>query len=109
MKIIILNIIFIIFLSSCNIIENNQDTLSIVESNIWNHVSIWTYDFNELINNKTETDVILDVRTLEEYNQWYIKWAILLDYYKPHFKEHLNLLNKEKTYYIYCRSGNRSW
>jgi rhodanese-related sulfurtransferase len=52
--------------------------------------------------------VILDVRTPKEFAEGHIKEAINLDYYSETFKEELNKLDKNKTYLIHCRSGNRS-
>lgn len=52
--------------------------------------------------------ILIDVRTPEEYNDGHIGGAILIDFKKTDFKEKLETLNKEKVYYIYCRSGRRS-
>ena len=57
---------------------------------------------------KDET-IILDVRTLEEYNQGHIPNAQLIDIQNaPNFLQELELLNPSKTYLVYCRSGARS-
>ena len=57
---------------------------------------------------KDET-IILDVRTLEEYNQGHIPNAQLIDIQNPpNFLQELELLNRSKTYLVYCRSGARS-
>jgi len=56
-----------------------------------------------------ENAVILDVRTPEEWNDGIIPGAITIDYYKGQgFIEEVELLDKSKNYYIYCRSGARS-
>jgi len=52
--------------------------------------------------------VILDVRTPEEFLGEYIENAINLDYYSDTFRNDLKKLGKDKTYLMYCRSGNRS-
>jgi rhodanese-related sulfurtransferase len=53
--------------------------------------------------------VLLDVRTPEEWSQGIIPGAITIDYYKgQEFIDEVSQLDKEKTYYIYCRSGVRS-
>jgi len=51
---------------------------------------------------------ILDVRTPEEFADGHIENAINLDYHSEIFRDELNKLDKNKTYLIYCRSGNRS-
>ncbi len=52
--------------------------------------------------------VIIDVRTPEEYASGRIEKAINLDYYSETFADELDKLDKDKTYFIYCRSANRS-
>ncbi|KAF2956924.1 rhodanese-like domain-containing protein [Marinitoga sp. 38H-ov] len=55
-----------------------------------------------------EDVIILDVRTPGEFNSGHIVNAINIDYYNSSFKSELSKLDKNKTYIIYCRSGNRS-
>ena len=52
--------------------------------------------------------VIIDIRTPEEVSEGYIENAVNIDFYADIFKEDLDKLDKNKTYLIYCRSGNRS-
>ena len=53
--------------------------------------------------------VILDVRTPEEVEDGIIGDAIHLDIYTGQaFVDALEKLDKNKNYYVYCRSGNRS-
>ncbi|TKJ48106.1 sulfurtransferase [Candidatus Aerophobetes bacterium Ae_b3a] len=52
--------------------------------------------------------IIIDVRTPEEFANEHIENALNLDYYSEKFRDELNKLDKEKTYLIYCGSGNRS-
>lgn len=58
---------------------------------------------------ETGDAVILDVRTLDEYNTVRIPNSILIDIYKPEFLDEIEKLDREKTYFIYCRSGSRSY
>jgi rhodanese-related sulfurtransferase len=56
-----------------------------------------------------ENSVILDVRTEDEYNNGIIPNAINLDIHKGQdFISELEKLDKNKNYYVYCRSGVRS-
>ena len=58
---------------------------------------------------KDDQAVILDVRTQEEVEDGYIPTAKNLDIYKGHaFVNEVEKLDKDKNYYIYCRSGKRS-
>lgn len=52
--------------------------------------------------------ILLDVRTAEEYSSGYIPNSINIDVLSSDFKSKIDLLDKNKEYLIYCRSGNRS-
>lgn len=53
--------------------------------------------------------VLLDVRTPMEHQMERIPNSILIDIYNPMFMQEVEKLNKNKSYYVYCRSGNRSF
>ncbi|MCL1599573.1 MAG: rhodanese-like domain-containing protein [Actinomycetia bacterium] len=56
-----------------------------------------------------ETDeVVLDIRTPEEFGQGIIEGAINIDFYASDFADQLDTLDKDAHYVVYCRSGNRS-
>lgn len=52
--------------------------------------------------------ILLDVRTQEEYNSGHINGAINIDFRGADFVSEIQKLDKSKTYFVYCRSGNRS-
>ena len=53
--------------------------------------------------------VILDVRTDGECAEGMVDGAIQIDFLNPsHFMQEIEKLDPTKSYYIYCRSGNRS-
>ncbi|RIA10450.1 rhodanese-related sulfurtransferase [Flavobacteriaceae bacterium MAR_2010_72] len=53
--------------------------------------------------------VILDVRTQAEVDEGIIPNAVHIDIYRGQgFIDDIEKLDKTKTYYVYCRSGNRS-
>ena len=58
--------------------------------------------------NRDENFVILDVRTPEEIKEGKLGGAVELDFYSDSFEEELSKLDRDKTYLLYCRSGNRS-
>ena len=51
---------------------------------------------------------IIDLRTDEEFIKGSIKYSYNIDFQKREFIDNLNSLDKEKSYIIYCQSGNRS-
>lgn len=59
--------------------------------------------------NADKEAVLIDVRTKMEHIQQRIPNSLLLDIMHPHFASELEKLDKSKNYYVYCRSGNRSW
>lgn len=56
-----------------------------------------------------ENAVVIDVRTKQEFDSGHIPNALLYDIYNPQFPNKIVELDKSKTYYLYCRSGNRSY
>ena len=63
-----------------------------------------------LINNHNGDNdfAILDIRTPGEFQSGHLPDAILVDFYSQTFSDQLNRLDKEKSYLVYCRTGNRS-
>lgn len=52
--------------------------------------------------------VILDLRTDDEVSLGVLKGAVQLDFHDPEFQDKLESLDRNKSYYIYCKSGGRS-
>ena len=62
---------------------------------------------NGLLNNSNA--LILDVRTPEEFEISRIPNSINIDFYNPEiFMQEIGKLDKNMSYYIYCRTGVRS-
>lgn len=51
---------------------------------------------------------IIDVRSVEEYASGHITGSLNMDYNNPGFKDNVMMLDKSKTYAVYCASGVRS-
>ena len=51
---------------------------------------------------------IIDVRTPDEYATGHIKNAINIDWLSGTFETKTESLDKKKSVYVYCKSGNRS-
>ena len=77
------------------------------DRNMDKSMNISPSEFKEKV--KADPGVVIDVRTDEEYKNGHLAIADhqfnLLD---GEFESKLDSLNKSKTYYLYCRSGNRS-
>ena len=81
--------------------KSNSETKSTMS------IDISTVEFEE---KRAETEgVIIDVRTQDEYNEGHLAEAdFQYDLMNGEFQSQLDSLDKDKTYYLYCRSGNRS-
>ncbi len=58
--------------------------------------------------NDTPDAILIDVRTPAEFNLGHIQGAVNIDYENVNFENEIKKLDTSKTYFIYCRSGNRS-
>ena len=52
--------------------------------------------------------ITLDVRTPGEFAEGHLKGARLIDFQSGNFENEIATLDKNATYAVYCRSGNRS-
>ena len=59
--------------------------------------------------NSDKNSIILDVRTPEEFEISRIPNSINIDFYNPRFfMQEIAKLDKDISYYVYCRTGVRS-
>lgn len=65
------------------------------------------HEFQEAILGDS-SGIILDVRSAAEMKEGKIKGARNMDVTSRNFQEAVRTLPKERSYYIYCRSGGRS-
>ncbi|MEH0158532.1 rhodanese-like domain-containing protein [Limibacter armeniacum] len=56
----------------------------------------------------TEKPIILDVRSRMEHKEEKLHNALNIDVMSPNFVERLKHMDKDKPYFVYCKSGNRS-
>lgn len=64
-------------------------------------------EFEEGLKNDKEA-VLIDVRTEMEHKEVRIPNSVLINIMDPNFKNEIDKLDRNKSYYLYCRSGNRS-
>jgi rhodanese-related sulfurtransferase len=72
--------------------------------------NVFCDELQEIIENKSDNGnyEIIDCRTPGEYHAGHIPDAKLIDLMDPAFREKVQQLDKDTTYYVYCRSGSRS-
>src|ERR1700756_4194246 len=93
-------------------------TLFILLPLAWLHAQDTTKISTVATTNKTPAQIekevkqgkalLVDVRTPEEYNAGHLQYSTNIDYKAPNFGKNISTLDKKKTIYLYCRSGNRS-
>jgi rhodanese-related sulfurtransferase len=52
--------------------------------------------------------LLLDVRTLDEFNKGHLSGATMIDYLNPDFEKRIKALDRNKPVFLYCASGGRS-
>lgn len=79
---------------------------SILKAQSTNEISV--YNLEIALKQISNNIILLDVRTENEFHEGHIKGAINYNYLEESFKQKTALLDKSKTYYVYCFSGGRS-
>jgi len=65
-------------------------------------------DLKKRLDAKNLNDILLDVRTPQEFADGRIPDAVNLDMENPNFSSNIQKLDKTKTYIVFCRSGSRA-
>lgn len=63
--------------------------------------------YKAAINDKTD-EILVDVRTPEEYAEGHIKDALNINWHDPAFMDEMAKADKNKPVFVYCKSGGRS-
>ena len=105
-KVIYIIVLIIIIVGGFTlVIEKKENSIDNKEESVIKYVSM---DEIVQIMNENSNYIILDVRTMQEYNEGHIPNAICIP--NETISENIinKLPNKEQLILIYCRSGNRS-
>ena len=98
-----------LLVGGCNLItgEDTCDTPHDSEQQIFDITVQKAFD---LIQENTDNPdfIIIDVRTPGEYANGHIEYSLNIDINSGDFVSQLEILDKDKTYLVYCRSGVRS-
>lgn len=102
-KVLYLIIPVVLILVASRIYTSNNVSVSTENDSAYCNLSASEYK-------ETDTDgaIILDVRTQREFDYGHVENAIVVDIYKRSFREEISKLDKNKTYFVYCKTGIRS-
>ena len=59
-------------------------------------------NINAWVDMKNDNAVLLDVRTIEEFNEGHITGALNIDVFSPNFQAEVEKLDTSKDYYTSC-------
>jgi phage shock protein E len=97
-----LSVCFLLIAIACSSPDKKENQVS-------NDESIKSLTPQEFKENLADSNAILiDVRTPEEVAQGVIPGAINIDIKDSTFTSKINALEKDKTYFVYCKAGVRS-
>jgi rhodanese-related sulfurtransferase len=71
------------------------------------HENLYSHEFERKLNENSNA-ILLDVRTVAEFQSERLPNAINIDVMESDFLEKIGELDKTKTYFVSCRSGARS-
>lgn len=62
--------------------------------------------FHELM--QGENSMVIDVRPEDELIEGEIEGHVTINFFDPSFQDEIDKLDRDRTYLLHCRSGNRS-
>jgi rhodanese-related sulfurtransferase len=71
---------------------------------------VFPLEAQEIITKKRRDEdvIVVDVCTPKEFKRAHLENAVNIDYFSRSFKYRLSVLDRDKTYLVYCRMGGRS-
>lgn len=100
--VIILAIMGTLCINGCQTNVSSEENIAVENA----YMKISAEDAKEIMD--TKDFVLIDVREEDEYAQGHIEGAILIPYGEIEERAESELIDKEQTILIYCRSGRRS-
>ena len=100
--VIILAIMGTLCINGCQTNVSSEENIAVENA----YMKISAEDAKEIMDPKDF--VLIDVREEDEYAQGHIEGAILIPYGEIEERAESELIDKEQTILIYCRSGRRS-
>jgi rhodanese-related sulfurtransferase len=95
-------------LGTAVVLAQDKSTKPTAEKAAGKPQNIKAEQFDALRKADTNSTVVLDVRTKEEFKGGRIPGSVLIDFNSDDFEEQVAKLNKNKTYLVHCASGGRS-
>lgn len=62
----------------------------------------------EFSQNDIKDGILVDVRTLEEFENGHLLNAVNIDWFDTDFAQKFDEIDRDKTIYVYCKKGGRS-
>ncbi len=98
-----------IFSVSCGKDDKKVDNINIKQTDTLANIPPDTVSVNEMERLMNEPGyIVLDVRTSEEHEAEQIGNTLNIDFESGEFAENIQMLDKDKTYLIYCKTDIRS-
>ena len=88
--------------------ETIPETLNTTQTDTQVIKNVFPREAQELITKGGDSVVVLDVCKAKEFEIAHLEGAINIDYFSKMFKARLDTLDRDKTYFVYCRMGARS-
>lgn len=89
---------------------SSADTVESPSASAEERPGVVRVDAEEAVTLLDERDdlMVIDVRTPEEFAEGHVDGAELVDIYEPAFQDEIDGLDRDGSYVLYCRTGNRS-
>ncbi|HVK58033.1 MAG TPA: rhodanese-like domain-containing protein [Candidatus Kapabacteria bacterium] len=108
MRMVLLSIILVMAVLTPVILAQDKSAKPATEKVASKPENIGPEQFDTLRKADTNSTVVLDVRTREEYKAGHIPGSVLIDFNAGDFEQQVAKLDKDKTYLVHCAVGGRS-